>query len=74
MVCALLLLTLTDELTLARFHAISLVGFVFITEFTTGIHVVPEWENRVRKVLVLLLAVFSFIFVDRLLAITPLGG
>ncbi|QCJ45998.1 hypothetical protein [Haloprofundus sp. MHR1] len=67
------ILTLLDALSLELVFVCSLIGFLVIVELTAPFSVTPQWRSRLRWVIVLGLAVFGYIVVQRILEILPSG-
>ncbi|WP_224448762.1 hypothetical protein [Haloprofundus salilacus] len=68
-----LVLTLLDALTLELVFVCSLIGFLVIIELTAPFSVTPRWRRRLRWLIVLGLAVFGYIVIQRILEILPSG-
>ncbi|KTG09022.1 hypothetical protein AUR64_14565 [Haloprofundus marisrubri] len=73
MLGVLLVLTLLESLTLELFFVCSLIGFLVIIELTAPFAVTPTWRKRLRWLIVLGLAVFGYIVIQRILSILPPG-
>lgn len=73
MLGAVLVLALLDSLTLELFFVISLIGFLVVTELTAPFNVTPAWRRRLKWLIALGLAGFSYIVVRRILEILPPG-
>ena len=73
MLAALLALTALDAYTHELFFVISLIGFLVLVELTAPFNVTPDWRRRLGYVIVIGLAVFSYIVIERILEILPPG-
>ncbi|WP_122088199.1 hypothetical protein [Halalkalicoccus subterraneus] len=73
MLVTIVLLSLLNSLSLELFFVLSLIGFLVVTELTAPFNVTPEWRTRLRWIIVIGLAVFGYIVLQRILAILPEG-
>lgn len=73
MLAALLGLVVLDALTYEVFFVVSLIGFLVVVELTAPFNVTPRWRTRLRWLIVGGLLIFSYIVLQRILAILPDG-
>jgi hypothetical protein len=73
MLTAALVLTLLDSLSYELFFSVSLVGFLVVVELTAPVRITPVWRRRIRWFILLGLAGFAYLVVQRVLAILPPG-
>jgi len=71
MLAAALVLTLLESLTYELFFIVSLIGLLIAVELTAPFRVTPRWRRRLRWVVLLGLAGFGYILLQRLLALLP---
>ena len=71
MLLTVVLLVTLRALSLDLFLLLSAVGFLLVTEFTTSISVTPDWRRRLRWLLVLAVAVSTYLLANRIRAILP---
>ncbi|BAI60948.1 conserved hypothetical protein [Methanocella paludicola SANAE] len=63
------LLALFDSISYEYFFVLCLIGFLVIVELSGPFTVRPAWRSRVNIVIILGVIVFSFIVVEKVLAI-----
>lgn len=68
-----LALSVLGVLTLELFFIVSLVGFLVVVELTAPVAVSPRWRVRLRWLVLLGLALFGYVIVDRILETAPSG-
>lgn len=73
MLAAVVVLIVLNSFSFELFFVISLIGFLIVTELTAPIATTPAWRRRLYVVIVLGLAVFAYIVIQRILAILPEG-
>lgn len=73
MLVTIVLLALLNSLSLELFFILSLIGFLVVTELTAPFNVTPEWRTRLRWIIVIGLAIFGYIVIQRILEILPEG-
>lgn len=73
MLAAMLALALLEALSLELFFVVSLIGFLVVTELTAPFAVQPRWRQRLKWFILLGLVGFTYIVVQRILAILPPG-
>lgn len=70
---AALVLSLLSSLTYELFFVVSLIGLLVVVELTAPFRVTPTWRSRLKWLIALGLAVFSYIVIRRILEILPPG-
>lgn len=73
MLGAVLVLVLLDSLSFELVFVVSLIGFLVVVELTAPFSVTPQWRARLKWLIVIGLAVFGYIVIQRILAILPPG-
>jgi hypothetical protein len=73
MCAATLSLVLLDSLSYELYFVTSLIGLLIIVELTAPIAVTPRWRARLKWIIVLGMGIFSYIVIQRILAILPAG-
>ena len=71
MLAVIVLLSLFDAFSLEMFFLISLIGLLIVTELTAPVNVTPEWQRRLRRVILAGLLVFGYIVVRWIVDIFP---
>jgi len=71
MLATVFLLVLVDSLSLQLFFIISLVGFLVLVQLVTPVSVTPQWQRRLRWVILAGLVVFAYVVITRVLSILP---
>lgn len=73
MVATVLVLAVLGSLSYELFFVVSLLGFLIVTELTAPISITPTWRRRLRWIILLGLAGFTYVVVRRILEILPPG-
>jgi hypothetical protein len=73
MLVTVLVIATLGSLSLELFFVISLIGLLVVIELTAPFNVTPRWRSRLKWLVILGLAVFSYIVVKRILEIIPSG-
>ena len=71
MLAVIVLLSLFDAFSLEMFFLISLIGLLIVTELTAPVNVTPEWQRRLRRVILAGLLVFGYIVIRWIVDIFP---
>jgi len=66
-------LSLFGAVSLELFFVVSLIGFLVVVELTAPFNVSPRWRARLKWIILLGLAVFTYTVVRRILEILPTG-
>ena len=69
LLATLVALVLVDALELELFFVVSLIGLLIITELTMPVNIRPQWQRRLRWLIVGGVAVFGYIILRRVLEI-----
>ena len=70
---AVVVLALLESLSLELFFVVSLVGFLIVTELTAPFNLTPRWRARLKWLILVGLAGFTYVVVRRVLEILPPG-
>ncbi|MFC7071784.1 hypothetical protein ACFQJ7_10080 [Halovenus rubra] len=73
MVATVLVLALLGSLSYELFFVVALLGFLIVTELTAPVSITPTWRRRLRWVILLGLAGFTYVVIRRILEILPPG-
>lgn len=73
MLTSIVLLTLLGALELELFFVVSLIGLLVVVELTAPLNITPRWRRRLVLVILIGLAGFSYIVINRILEILPEG-
>lgn len=73
MTVGVVLLVALDSLAPESFFVVSLIGFLVVFELTAPVNVTPRWRARLRWILLVGLAGFAYVVVERILEILPEG-
>jgi hypothetical protein len=73
MLAMILGLSLFGAVSLELFFDVSLIGFLVVVELTAPFNVSPRWRARLKWIILLGLAVFTYTVVRRILEILPTG-
>jgi hypothetical protein len=65
MVATVLILAVLGSLSYELFFVVSLLGFLIVTELTAPISITPAWRRRLRWIILLGLAGFTYVVVRR---------
>ena len=58
-----------NNLNIEIFFVLNLIGFLLIVELTTPFHYKPAWKNRIKWVVLMGMIGFSYIVMEKVLAI-----
>lgn len=73
MLATIITLSLLDALALELFFVVSLIGLLVVIELTAPFNITPQWRRRLIQVIVVGLAGFGYIVIQRILQILPEG-
>ena len=73
MLATVFVLSLLKSLQPQLVFVISLIGFLIIVELTAPFNVTPTWRSRLKWIILVGLAIFGYVVVQRILAILPSG-
>ena len=71
MLGSLVVLALLSSLSLDLFFVLSLVGFLVLVELTAAFNLTLKWRSRLKWVILVGLAGFGYVVVQRILAAIP---
>ncbi|WP_380677885.1 hypothetical protein [Salinigranum sp. GCM10025319] len=74
MLAAALVLALLDTLSYELFFVAALTGFLIVVELTAPFRITPTWRRRIKWIILLGLAGFGYVTVQRILAIISVGA